>query len=85
MKISRRVEIKTLIKVLRYLLDNGAQKKTNLATNCKMSYSRFIPLLRIMFTLDVAEMLNDSSDKIVITEFGKTVLSDLEKNYKPVK
>jgi len=80
-KISRRIEIKTMMKVLRYSQDHGAQKKTNMATNCKMSYSRFIPLLRVMFMLEVMQTLDDATDKIIITEFGKTVLADLEKNF----
>lgn len=80
-KISRRIEVKTLMKVLRYSMDHGAQKKTNMATNCKMSYSRLIPLLNIMYRLDLMETLTDKSDRIAITEFGKEVLLDLEKNF----
>ena len=77
MTISRRIELRTLKKILEFSLIHGPQKKTNMATNCKMSYSRFIPLLNIMDILGLLEIIESF---IVITESGKSVLDKLQNN-----
>ena len=78
MKISKRIEINTLIKILDFSNTHGPQKKTNMATNCKMSYTRFIPILNIMVLLMLLEISGPFSD-IVITECGKKLLEILQK------
>ena len=80
MKISRRIELRTLKKILEFSLTNGPQKKTNMATNCKMSYSRFIPLLNIMEILGLLDVVKSTGNYIVITDIGKIVLEKLQKN-----
>ena len=77
MKLSRRVEMKTFMKILLFSYDNGPEKKTNMATNCKMSYTRFIPILNLMMLFECLEIKKDS-DKISITEFGKKILLKLQ-------
>lgn len=80
MKISRRIELRTLKKILEFSLTNGPQKKTNMATNCKMSYSRFIPLLNIMEMFGLVEIVKSTGNYIVITDNGKIVLEKLQNN-----
>lgn len=80
MTISRRIELRTLKKILEFSSVHGPQKKTNMATNCKMSYSRFIPLLNIMGILGLLEVIESPASFIVITDFGKIVLEKLENN-----
>jgi len=76
-KFSKRMEMKTFMKILSFSYEHGPQKKTNMATNCKMSYTRFIPILNLMILFDLLEM-QSTSDKIMITEYGKTVLEKLQ-------
>jgi len=78
--ISRRIEMRTLKKILEFSLINGPIKKTNMATNCKMSYSRFIPLLNVMDMLGLLEVIESTGNFIVITDWGKNVLNKLENN-----
>lgn len=80
MKISRRIELRTLKKILEFSSMHGPQKKTNMATNCKMSYSRFIPLLNIMEILGLLDVVKSTGNYIVITDIGKIVLEKLQKN-----
>lgn len=80
MKISRRIEVRTLKKILEFSSMHGPQKKTNMATNCKMSYSRFIPLLNVMGILGLLEIIESTGNYIVITDFGKNVLEQLQNN-----
>jgi predicted transcriptional regulator len=80
MTISRRIEMQTLKKILEFSLTNGPIKKTNMATRCKMSYSRFIPLLNIMDILGLLDVIKETGNYIVITDFGKTVLDKLQNN-----
>lgn len=80
MKISKRIEISTLIKILEFSNTNGPQKKTNMATNCKMSYTRFIPILNIMVLLMLLEIKDAPFCEIVITECGKKLLERLRKH-----
>lgn len=77
MKLSRRVEMKTFMKILLFSYDKGPEKKTNMATNCKMSYTRFIPILNLMMLFECLE-IKDDTDKISITEFGKVILMKLQ-------
>lgn len=79
MKISKRIEISTLIKILEFSNTNGPQKKTNMATNCKMSYTRFIPILNMMALLMLLEIKEYPLCEIVITECGKRLLEALRK------
>ena len=79
MRISRRIEVRTLRKILEFASLHGPQKKTNMATNCKMSYSRFIPLLNVMALLGLLEIVESTGNYIVITELGKIVLERLQK------
>ena len=70
--ISRRIELRTLKKILEFSLIHGPQKKTNMATNCKMSYSRFIPVLNIMEMLELVEIIESTGNYIVITHSNDT-------------
>ena len=79
MKISKRIEINTLIKILDFSNTHGPQKKTNMATNCKMSYTRFIPILNIMALLMLLEITPGPVSEIIITEWGKKILDILQK------
>jgi len=79
MKISRRIEMRTFTKVLEFASANGPQKKTNMATNCKMSYTRFIPLLNLMMLFGFLE-LDPALEVITITQLGKEVLERLTLN-----
>ena len=80
MKISKRIEISTLLKILEFSNTNGPQKKTNMATNCKMSYTRFIPILNMMVMLALLEITNAPFCEIIITECGKRLLDRLRKH-----
>ena len=80
MKLSRRIEMRTLKKILEFSLSHGPQKKTNMATSCKMSYSRFIPVLNVMILLGLLEMCKTPTTIIVITQSGKNILDQLQNN-----
>ncbi len=77
-KIPYRIEVKTLKKILNYSNANGPQRKTNMATHCKMSYTRFIPYLNIMIILNLLELYNNNGVFVRITELGRWVLDQLE-------
>ena len=77
MKIPSRIEVKTLKKILDYSNTNGPQRKTNIATHCKMNYTRFIPYLNVMIMLNLLENFDNN---VRITEFGKWILNEIEKN-----
>ena len=79
MKLSKRIEISTLLKILEFSNTHGPQKKTNMATNCKMSYTRFIPILNMMALLMLLEITPGPVSEIVITECGKKLLEMLRK------
>ncbi len=72
--------MRTLKKILEFGVAHGPQKKTNMATNCKMSYSRFIPILNIMDILGLLEVVKTTGNYIVITDSGKKVLDKLQNN-----
>ena len=72
--------MRTLKKILEFSLINGPIKKTNMATNCKMSYSRFIPILNVMGIFGLLEIIPSAGNFIVITEVGKSVLDKLQNN-----
>ena len=80
MTVSRHIEIRTLKKILEFGATHGPQKKTNMATKCKMSYSRFIPILNIMDILGLLEVVKTTGNYIVITDSGKKVLDKLQNN-----
>ena len=80
MKLSKRIEMRTLKKLLEFSLTNGPQKKTNMATRCKMSYSRFIPVLNMMIMLGLLDFDENYSSNILITESGKKILEQLQEN-----
>lgn len=80
-KYCRRVEIKTCYKVLSNALKNGAQRKTNMATNCKMSYTRFIPFLNTMVLFGLLTIIEDPVKLVTITEMGKSVLEVLQRMF----
>ena len=69
--------MKTFLKLLSYSYEHGPEKKTNMATNCKMSYTRFIPILNIMMLFEFLE-IKENTDKISITQFGKNILVKLQ-------
>ena len=75
--------MKTFYKLLLYSYENGPQKKTNMATNCKMSYTRYIPILLQMVLFDFLEIENTPSGKVKITEAGKIVLEKMQ-NYNDI-
>ena len=70
--------MKTFYKLLLYSYDNGPQKKTNMATNCKMSYTRFVPILHQMVLFGFLEIENTPSGRVKITELGKKVLDKMQ-------
>lgn len=78
-KYCRRVEMKTCLRVLSNSLKYGAQRKTNMATNCKMSYTRFIPFLNTMELFGLLLVLDDPVKLVTITEMGKSVLEVLQR------
>lgn len=80
MDISKRIEIKSLKKILTYTNKHGPQKKTNLATYTGMSYSRFILLLNVSIMMNFIVMLEEPSLLVAITEPGKVFLEKLLKN-----
>ena len=70
--------MKTLYKLLSYSYENGPQKKTNMATNCKMSYTRFIPILNQMMLFEFLVIENTPSGRVKITEIGKKILEKMQ-------
>lgn len=77
-KYPQRVELKTLQKILEYCNFNGRQRRTNLATCCKMCYSRFIPYLNISLYFGLLQIIEDNGKFVIITETGKIVLEKLQ-------
>jgi len=69
--------MKTFYKLLLYSYEKGAQKKTNMATNCKMSYTRFIPILNTIVVFGFLEIEDTPSGRVRITELGKKVLQKM--------
>ncbi len=53
------------------------KKKTNMATHCKMSYTRFIPILNVMMAFEFLE-IKENSVKVSITQLGKKILLKLQ-------
>jgi len=78
LKVPARIEVKTLKKILNYSIRNGSQRKTNMATHCKMSYTRFIPYLNIMVIMNLLEIFEDDGYFVRITELGSLVINELE-------
>lgn len=78
MKIASRIEVNTLKKILNYSIKNGPQRKTNMATHCKMSYTRFIPYLNIMVILNLLEIVDNNGYFVIITELGRWVIDQLD-------
>ena len=75
----KRVETKTCYKVLSNALKYGSQRKTNMATNCKMSYTRFIPFLNTMVLFGLLTIIEDPVKLVSITVMGKSVLEVLQR------
>jgi len=80
MKISDRLEMKSLRKILIYTNNHGPQKKTNLATYTSMSYSRFMLVLNTAIMMDFLQMLEEPSLLVAMTEPGRVFLEKLMKN-----
>jgi len=78
LKVPDRIEIKTLKKILDYSYKKGPQRKTNMATNCKMSYTRFVPYLNIMVIMNLLEIVDNDGYFIIITELGRWVIDQLD-------
>ena len=78
-KYCKRVELKTLYKVLSSAIKYGAQRKTNMATNCKMSYTRFIPFLNTMVLFGLLIITEEPFKLVSITVMGKSVLEVLQR------
>ena len=70
--------MKTFYKLLFYSYENGPQKKTNMATNCKMSYTRFVPILNQMILFNFLVIENTPSGRVKITQEGKEVLEKIQ-------
>ena len=68
----------TFFKLLLYAYDNGPTKKTNMATNCKMSYTRFVPILKTMILFGFLEIEDTPSGRVKITERGKRILEKMQ-------
>lgn len=75
-KIPKRMEIKTMMRILMTLDNNGPQKRTNTSTYCNMSYSRFIPYMNFMIVISV--LMLDPSQILHITQLGKKLLEYLK-------
>ena len=70
--------MKTLIKILSLSYKIGPQKKTNMATYCNMSYTRFIPILNMLKLFEFMEVKeNNPTEFIQITQLGIDVLKRL--------
>lgn len=78
LKVPDRIEVKTLKKILDYSITNGPQRKTNMATHCKMSYTRFIPYLNMMIILNLLEIFDNNGFFVKITELGRWVIDQLD-------
>lgn len=78
LKVPARIEVKTLKKILEYSITNGPQRKTNMATNCKMSYTRFVPYLNILVIMNLLEIFENNGYFVKITELGRCVIDELE-------
>ncbi len=78
MKIPSRIEVKTLKKILDHSYKKGPQRKTNMATNCKMSYTRFVPYLNIMVIMNLLEIVDSNGYFVIITELGRWVIDQLD-------
>lgn len=77
MKVPNRIEVKTVKKILDYSNKIGAQRKTNMATHCKMSYTRFIPYLNILIIMNLLEIIENKGFFVIITELGRCVIDQL--------
>ena len=78
-KFADRIEMKTMFKILSISYKKGPQKKTNMATFCNMSYTRFIPHLNTIKLFTFMEVIeNNPTEFIQITELGKIVLQKLK-------
>lgn len=77
-KYPQRVELQTLKKILEYCNFNGQQRRTNLATCCKMCYSRFIPYLNLSVYFGLLKIIENNGKYIIITPTGKFVLEKLQ-------
>lgn len=77
-KYSKRIEMKTFLKILSFANEHGPTKRTNMATNTKMSYTRFKPILEIMIVFGFLIMNMNGNQTIIITELGKQVLEKLQ-------
>ena len=78
-KIPKRIETKTLMRILNCLNHVGPQKRTNTSTYCNMSYSRFIPYLNFM--LGINAVILDPVQVLNITRIGKDLLEYLKANF----
>lgn len=77
-KYSKRIEMKTFLKILSFANEHGPTKRTNMATNTKMSYTRFKPILETMILMGFLIMNMNGNQTIIITELGKQVLEKLQ-------
>ena len=77
-KYSKRIEMKTFLKILSFANEHGPTKRTNMATNTKMSYTRFKPILETMIVFGFLIMNMNGNQTIIITEAGKQVLERLQ-------
>ena len=68
------------MKILLFSYENGPQKKTNMATNCKMSYTRFKPILLWMVEFGFLKIYANPTEIITITEQGKEILQKIQNN-----
>lgn len=78
-KIPKRVETRTLVRILNYLHINGPQKRTRTSTYCNMSYSRFIPYTTFMISASMISM-EGPAQLLIITQLGKDLLEFLQAN-----
>ena len=77
-KYPQKIYLKTLENILDYCNLNGAQRRTNLATGCNMSYTRFIPYLNLLEYFGMLKILKKEGEFILITESGKSALKKLQ-------
>lgn len=82
-KLLQRAEIKTMIKILDTVHQSQLQKRTNLATVCKMSYDQFVKYVEILILFELLEIcpLTKTSKTVKITKIGINILRKLQKTY----
>lgn len=78
MKISKRLEVATMMKILKFLDFIGPQRRTPLSLSLKMSYTRLIPILNTLELFKLVTIRGDKVKRVGITVRGKCILLNLK-------